>query len=105
MRRFWTVTGALAGGLVKGWKGAIFGAALGYGVDLLAGEPSPTAKDRDAAAPGPAHPEESILEGMRQAQSDPAAEGAEMASLYEDVVGPHPAGLVDAELGSREKPG
>ena len=105
MRRFWTITGGLIGGLVKGRKGAIFGAALGYGVDWLLAEPSQPAEEREVAAPGSAHPEEAILEGMRQAQSDPATEGDEMVSLYEEVVGSHPAGLVDAELGSREKPG
>lgn len=103
MSRVCTAGGALLGGLCRGWKGAIFGAALGYGLDLLLEErPRPVA---ERGAEGPVHPEEEMLNAMRRAENDSAAEGAELAVLYGDVLGPHPAGLVDAELHAGEKGG
>jgi hypothetical protein len=106
MRRFWTTVGALCGGAVKGWKGAALGAALGYGLDCWLEAPLQPAGERlseGEEVSEPRHPEEEILDAMRQAESEPAAGSGEMAAFFRDVVGTHPAGLVAAEIAATKK--
>jgi hypothetical protein len=105
MKGYLTLAGALAGGLAKGWKGAALGAGVGFGLGTLL-EQSRESRERGGAEiawVGACHPEESILEAMREAE-DSSAEGEEMESFYREVVGSHPAGLAAAEekSGGRE---
>ncbi len=98
MRGYFTLVGALAGGLAKGWKGAALGAGVGFGFGTLL-ERSREGREREGsevAWVGACHPEEVILEAMREAEAGPD-EGAQMESFYREVVGSHPAGLAAAE--------
>jgi hypothetical protein len=99
MKGYWTLLGMLAGGLAKGWKGAILGTGLGWGLGTFL-ERAPDRREMafsEVRGMEPGHPEDGIIEAMLEAEAVPAEE-ARVETFYQDVVGSHPAGLAAAEV-------
>lgn len=96
MRFLWIIGGALAGGKVLGFPGAVLGGGLGYGLAALpeilrrleavekAQEVSVTAATGRTAE---RYPEETIIDAMQQVENEEASRGEEMEDIFSEVSG------------------
>ena len=87
MKGVLTLIGAAAGAWRRSLGGMVLGAGVGWTLGALL-------TPRSRAAPPAAeeghyvrYPEEEIVDALRAAEDEPAAEGEEMADLYREVAG------------------
>jgi|GEM_PF-6136369 len=96
MKALWMIGGAVVGGRVLGARGLLVGAGLGYGLAVLfeaesrGEEALPAAGQEERAGHEVRYPEEAVIDTMEQAESEPAARGAEMEDIFREVSGEEP---------------
>jgi hypothetical protein len=88
MKGVLTLIGAASGAWRRGLGGMVLGAGVGWMLGALltplrAGAATPAAM----AGHYVRYPEEEIVDALRAAGDEPAAEGEEMADLYREVAG------------------
>lgn len=88
MKGVLALIGAATGAWRRGLGGAFLGAGVGWALGALL---TPVRSSAAAMAEAEEHyaryPEEEIVDALREAGAEPAAEGAEMDDLYRAVAG------------------
>jgi hypothetical protein len=93
MRFLWIIGGALAGGKVFGFPGAVLGGGLGYGLaalpEILRRLEAVERATQEVSVGHTAerYPEETIIDAMQQVENEEASRGEDMEDIFSEVSG------------------